>query len=63
MTVDTLTIRPATAADADAVALVLAEAFAEFQPLYTRAGDHATTPARLEIERRIAENRNGVVLR
>ena len=55
MTVDTLTIRPATAADADAVALVLAEAFSEFQPLYTPAGYHATTPARPEIEQRFAD--------
>jgi GNAT superfamily N-acetyltransferase len=55
MTVETLTIRPATAADADAVASVLAEAFAEFQPLYTPAGYHATTPARHEIEQRFAD--------
>jgi ribosomal protein S18 acetylase RimI-like enzyme len=55
MTVDTLTIRPATAADADAVALVLAEAFAEFQPLYTPAGYQATTPARQEIAQRFAD--------
>ena len=55
MTVDTLAIRPATAADADAVALLLAEAFAEFQPLYTPAGYQATAPARHEIEQRFAD--------
>jgi GNAT superfamily N-acetyltransferase len=55
MAVDTLTIRPATAADAGAVASVLVEAFAEFQPLYSSAGYHATTPAGQEIERRFVD--------
>ena len=55
MTVDTHTIRPATAADADAIATLLADAFAEFAPLYTPDGFRATTPTREEIAQRITD--------
>jgi len=37
-------IRNATAADADAIASLLAAAFLEFQPFYTPEGFRATTP-------------------
>ena len=51
----TFAIRPATAADANAIATLLADAFAEFEPLYTPGGYRATTPDRDEIQRRFAE--------
>ena len=48
-------IRRATEKDADAVAHVLNEAFAEFKRLYTRAGYDATTPDVANIKARLAE--------
>ena len=48
-------IRRATDKDADAVARVLADAFAEFERLYTRAGYAATTPGAATVVTRLAE--------
>jgi putative acetyltransferase len=48
-------IRSATTTDADAIASLLAEAFVEFEPLYTAGGYRATTPNREEIQQRLAD--------
>jgi uncharacterized damage-inducible protein DinB/GNAT superfamily N-acetyltransferase len=48
-------IRPATARDAEAIAALLADAFVEFQSLYTPDGYHATTPDRDEVQRRFTD--------
>jgi ribosomal protein S18 acetylase RimI-like enzyme len=48
-------IRRAADKDVDAVARVLADAFAEFRRLYTRAGYDATTPDAATIKARLAE--------
>ncbi|MGQ0642967.1 MAG: GNAT family N-acetyltransferase [Gemmatimonadaceae bacterium] len=50
-----ISIRLATAQDAESVCATLHDAFAQFEPLYTPAGFRATTPAASEIERRFAE--------
>jgi putative acetyltransferase len=55
MTADTVAIRAATPADAAAIASVLADAFVEFQDLYTPDGFRATAPRRDEVERRFAD--------
>ena len=55
MTADTVAIRLATTSDADAIATLLAAAFAEFEPLYTPDGFRATTPTREEIAQRFAD--------
>jgi putative acetyltransferase len=55
VTAETVTIRPATPADAAAIASVLADAFTEFQDLYTPEGYRATTPASHEVEQRLAD--------
>ena len=55
MTADTVAIRLATASDADAIATLLADAFAEFEPHYTPGGFRATTPTPAEIARRITD--------
>lgn len=56
-------IRRATAEDASAVALVLKEAFAEYEPLYTKQGYVATTPERTAILTRMQEGPLWVALR
>src|SRR2546428_2610144 len=48
-------IRRATDKDADAVARVLKEAFAELERLYTRAGYDATAPDAAQVRERLAE--------
>jgi N-acetylglutamate synthase-like GNAT family acetyltransferase len=48
-------IRPASPADAGAIASLLRAAFAEFEPLYTPQGFRATTPTSEEILPRFAE--------
>lgn len=48
-------VRAAASADVDAVASLLAEAFAEFRPLYTRQAFDATTLDTTEIRRRLSE--------
>jgi putative acetyltransferase len=48
-------IRRATERDADALALILREAFVEFERLYTRAGYDATTPDADALRARLAE--------
>lgn len=48
-------IRSATAEDASAVAFVLKQAFAEYEPLYTKLGYAATTPERAAILTRMQE--------
>ena len=48
-------IRRATEKDADAVARVLRDAFAEFERLYTHAGYAATTPDAAHVRERLAE--------
>jgi ribosomal protein S18 acetylase RimI-like enzyme len=48
-------VRRATEKDADAVARVLSDAFAEFERLYTRAGYAATTPGAATVAARLAE--------
>ena len=48
-------VRRAGNADAAAIALLLREAFADFEPAYTSAGFAATTPGPTVIERRLAE--------
>ena len=62
------TIRLASPADTPAMARVLAEAFAAFQPLYTPGGFAATTPSAEEIVQRfgegplwVAEQASGIV--
>ena len=55
MAVDTITIRTAATTDAAAIASLLADAFAEFEPRYTPGGYRATTPNRDEVERRLAD--------
>jgi len=57
-----LCIRPATAADADAIVSVLAAAFLEFQPLYTPEGFRATTPDVAGVLARMSEGPSWVVL-
>jgi GNAT superfamily N-acetyltransferase len=47
-------VRLATPQDCERVAWVLRAAFAEFEPLYTRAGFEATTPSAHEVARRLA---------
>ena len=54
MTCDVL-IRRAGKTDAPGIASLLREAFADFEPAYTKAAYAATTPGVAEIERRIAE--------
>ena len=48
-------IRRATGADAEAVAQLLRDAFAEYERLYTRAGYAATTPDAQTIRARLAD--------
>ena len=48
-------IRSATTSDADAIAALLADAFVEFQPLYTAGGYRATTLDREEIQKRLTD--------
>jgi ribosomal protein S18 acetylase RimI-like enzyme len=48
-------IRAASSADAASIASVLRESFAEYEPLYTREGFDATTPAAAQVESRIEE--------
>ena len=48
-------IRVATTADADSVASVLSESFAEYKPLYTPEGYAATTPTAEQIRARWEE--------
>jgi ribosomal protein S18 acetylase RimI-like enzyme len=48
-------IRRATEADAPGLAAVLKDAFAEFEPLYTRAGYAATTPDARALASRLRE--------
>ncbi len=48
-------VRAVRGADIEAVALVLREAFAEFEPLYTAAAFAATTPEPSELRRRLDE--------
>lgn len=48
-------IRRATVEDASAVTFVLRQAFAEYEPLYTRQGYAATTPERAAILMRMQE--------
>lgn len=50
-----LRLRRAGNADATAIASVLREAFADFEPAYTSAAFAATTPGATEIEQRLAE--------
>ena len=55
-------IRAAVPEDAPAVASVLRESFAEYEPLYTREGFAATTPAGEQVRERIEEGPVWVVL-
>ena len=48
-------IRIAAASDAESIALVLAEAFAEYRPQYTRAAFDATCPSSGAILKRMTE--------
>ena len=48
-------IRRASEDDAEAIATVLYESFADYRPLYTSAGFAATTPAGPEVRKRIEE--------
>lgn len=50
-----ITIRRATPQDADAIARILAHAFAPFQPLYTPAAYRATVLTAEDITRRLPE--------
>src|SRR5205085_12110377 len=50
----------ATAADAETIARLLAEAFAFYYPLYTPAGFDATTPRADVIAARMAEGRTWI---
>jgi N-acetylglutamate synthase-like GNAT family acetyltransferase len=54
-------IRDATAGDAEAIAALLADAFVEFEPLYTPDGFRATTPGREEISQRFTDGPTWVV--
>ena len=56
-------IRTATPADADSVASVLSESFAEYEPLYTPGGYAATTPAGEQIRARWHEGPVWVAVR
>jgi N-acetylglutamate synthase-like GNAT family acetyltransferase len=56
-------IRRATTEDASAVVFVLKQAFVEYEPLYTRPGYAATTPARTAILTRMQEGPLWVALR
>jgi GNAT superfamily N-acetyltransferase len=55
-------IRAAVPEDAPAVASVLRESFAEYEPLYTREGFAATTPAGARVRERLEEGPVWVVL-
>ncbi len=55
MIVDTVAVRVAAPTDAEAIASLLADAFVEFERLYTPDGYRATTLSRDEIERRFAD--------
>jgi enamine deaminase RidA (YjgF/YER057c/UK114 family)/GNAT superfamily N-acetyltransferase len=59
----TITIRPATPDDTDAMATVLRAAFAEYAPLYTSAGLAATTPASAVLRARLDEGPAWVAVR
>ena len=48
-------IRPAVAEDSEAIASVLRESFAEYEALYTPEGFAATTPASVEVSKRVEE--------
>ena len=50
-----LRLRRAGSADAEAIAFLLREVFADFESAYTSAGFAATTPGATEIERRLAQ--------
>jgi ribosomal protein S18 acetylase RimI-like enzyme len=50
-----MTIRRAELYDAEAISATLRAAFAEFEPLYTRAAFNATTPTTEQIAERFAE--------
>jgi ribosomal protein S18 acetylase RimI-like enzyme len=50
-----MTIRLAELHDAEAISATLRAAFAEFEPLYTRAAFNATTPTTAQIAQRFAE--------
>jgi N-acetylglutamate synthase-like GNAT family acetyltransferase len=50
-----MTIRRAEPHDAEAISATLRAAFAEFEPLYTRAAFNATTPSTEQIAERFAE--------
>src|SRR3954470_23808205 len=64
----TVEIRPAAASDAQSIAAVLHDAFAEFEPIYTPGGFAATTPTAEQIEARWHEGpvwialQNGVIV-
>lgn len=48
-------IKPADAGDAEMIAFILAEAFAEYRPLYTEKAFAATTPSVEEIKKRFGK--------
>lgn len=52
---DAREIRRASEDDAEAIAAILCESFAEYRPLYTPAGYAATTPAGPQVRKRIEE--------
>ena len=55
-------LRRAGLNDTPAIAVVLRAAFAEYEPLYTRAAFAATTPATEEIARRLGEGPTWIAL-
>ena len=54
--------RVAEAGDAETIAFILGEAFAEYEPLYTKEAYAATTPKRDAILNRVAEGQTWVAL-
>lgn len=58
-----ISIRRATRADADSLASILSESFAEYEPLYTPEGYAATTPAVEQLRARWQEGPVWVVVR
>lgn len=61
MAVDVAVIRRATTTDIAAIASLLADAFAEYEPRYTPGGYRATIPEPAEIHRRFTEGPTWVV--
>ena len=55
-------IRLAVPNDATAISMILAEAFAEYEPLYTKEGYAATTPKSDVIKNRFGEGKIWVVI-